>query len=88
MRYELVEGDTRIINIMVNDGWEMANTFPNPYPQPYFFALMRVSDANEKNYSMENVQGHVYRGEKLNPWQEVSNVELAGCADSEGVTKK
>jgi hypothetical protein len=70
MRYELIDGDTRIINIMVNHGWEIVNTFQNPNPQPYFFALMRLNDSNGKNYSVENINDHVYRGENLNPWQD------------------
>ena len=61
MRYELVEGDTRIINIMVKDGWKIENTFQNPHPQPYFYALMCISDPNEEEYNVENVRDHVYR---------------------------
>lgn len=65
MRYEMVNGDTRIINIMVSDGWTLHSVIPNPYPQPYFYALMAF-DKNEF-YNVENVEDHVYRRAELNP---------------------
>ncbi len=83
MRYELIDGDTRIINILVRDGWKIENTFPNPYPQPYFFALMYLHDNmaieiakamgkktyySPYDYDMENVREHVYSGKELSPW--------------------
>jgi hypothetical protein len=73
-RFKLVSGNEKVIEILVNDGWEIINTFPNPYPEPYFYALMCLkiptsSLANAQEYNFENVEDHVYRGEKLNQWK-------------------
>lgn len=60
MRYELIEGDTRLINQLVKDGWKIENTFPNPYPQPYFFALMYLeSPFGAYNYDVQQVKEYI-----------------------------
>lgn len=70
MRFEFIDGDTRVINIMVKDGWKIENTFPNPFPQPYFFALMVLNTGiNEDKYDVDNVIAHVCRDEELNQWR-------------------
>ena len=70
MKYELVDGNTKIINIMVADGWEIENTFPNPYPQPYFFALMKHKGMSKDDYySVGNIEDHIHRNETLNPFE-------------------
>jgi len=53
MRYELIEGDTKIINALMKDGWTLENTFPNPHPMPYFFALMRLNTMDEDDYNIQ-----------------------------------
>ena len=40
MRVELIGGNAKVITIMLRDGWKIINTFPNPYPEPYFFVLL------------------------------------------------
>lgn len=70
MKYELIDGDTKIINIMVADGWKIENTFANPYPQPYFFALMRhdgmgISDT----YNVQNIKDHIHQNKTLSPFE-------------------
>lgn len=60
MRYELIEGDTRLINQLVKDGWKIENTFPNPYPKPYFFALMYLkSPFGAYNYDVQQVKEYI-----------------------------
>jgi hypothetical protein len=76
-RFKLIAGDERVLNIMCNDGWEIVNTFPNPYPQPYFFALLklegqtRVGDhlCNPEDYDAQNVEDHVYRDAEIKQWK-------------------
>lgn len=69
MKYELIDGDTRYINVMVNHGWKIENTFPNQYPQPYFYALMRHDTLNiDDVYSVQNIQEHFHQGKELNPF--------------------
>lgn len=73
-RFKLVGGNEKVIEIMVNDGWEIINTFPNPFPEPYFFAFMSLTLeisplVTTREYDLENVEGHVFRGEKLNQWK-------------------
>lgn len=55
MRFELINGDTRLMGKMVNDGWTLVNTFPNPYPQPYFFALMQLNTKTPESYDLKAV---------------------------------
>jgi hypothetical protein len=70
MKYELIDGDTKIINIMVADGWKIENTFPNPYPQPYFFALMRHDNMSINDvYDTQNIFEHIHQNVKLNPFK-------------------
>lgn len=73
-RFKLVDGNEKVIEIMVNDGWEIINTFPNPSPMPYFFALMSLTLEvtpliNTKEYDFQNVEDHVYHGKKLQQWK-------------------
>lgn len=56
MRFELIEGHTLLLGRMVNDGWELINTFPNPYPQPYFFALLRLNTKDPDSYDLRKVK--------------------------------
>lgn len=72
MRYELVDGDVRIINIMCNDGWKLDNTFPNTYPQPYFFALMRHDNMSVDGYDIQNVKDFVNGNGELNQWKNLN----------------
>jgi len=70
MKYELVDGETKIINIMVADGWKIENTFPNPYPQPYFFALMKHEGMKLNDiYDVQNIKDHIYQNIKLDPFK-------------------
>lgn len=50
MRFELIDGDPYLLTEMVRDGWKIVNTFPNPYPQPYFYALLSLEHPDEDNY--------------------------------------
>jgi len=61
MRYELIDGDTGLINILIKDGWLIENTFPNPYPQPYFFALMKLTTEDCNEYDLQAVKDKCYR---------------------------
>ena len=77
-RYELIAGDTGLINILIADGWKIENTFPNPYPQPYFFALMRLPEGMDHLrgwYDLKNVENHFYRAGKLSQWKESKEFE-------------
>jgi len=67
MRYELIDGDTKLISRLANDGWLLINTFPNPYPQPYFFALMKYENTKEaeKSYDLKKVKEEIER-ERIN----------------------
>jgi hypothetical protein len=69
VKYELVEGDTDIINRMVKDGWGIENTFPNPHPQPYFFALMRLNSPSleEAGYDLRRVIEEVRKIQHARP---------------------
>lgn len=69
MRYAFIDGNTKIINQLVKDGWEVVNTFPNPHPQPYFFALMLLNHGWEDRYDVENVEDWAYRGAELRQWK-------------------
>lgn len=73
MRYELVDGDAKLITIMVADGWQIVNTFPNPYPQPYFFALMSLDHHIESLYDVHAVHEEMhnpsfFKSEKIDRW--------------------
>jgi hypothetical protein len=61
MRVELIGGNAKVITIMLRDGWKIINTFPNPYPEPYFFALMEIEHENEDEYDIESVEDIVFR---------------------------
>jgi hypothetical protein len=61
MRFELIEGDTKLINILVKDSWEIENTFPNPYPQPYFFALMKLNTVDCDDYDIDEAKERSYK---------------------------
>lgn len=41
IEYDFINGDIDKINRLVKEGWSLVDTFPNPHPQPYFFALMQ-----------------------------------------------
>jgi hypothetical protein len=60
MRYELIEGDTELISRLANDGWVLINTFPNPSPMPYFFALMQLTSDNANDYDVQKARDFVY----------------------------
>lgn len=60
MRFELIDDDTKLLSRLCNDGWELVNTFPNPYPRPYFFALVRLSSKAEETYDLKRVQEEIY----------------------------
>lgn len=55
MRFELIDGDTVLMGILANDGWTLVNTFSNPYPQPWFFALMQLNKTSYV-YDMEKAK--------------------------------
>ena len=61
MRVELISGNAKVITIMLRDGWKIINTFPNPYPEPYFFALMEIEHEKEDEYDIESVEDIVFR---------------------------
>jgi hypothetical protein len=61
MRVELIGGNAKVITIMLRDGWKIINTFPNPYPEPYFFALMEIDHEKEDEYDIESVEDIVFR---------------------------
>ena len=65
MRYELIAGDTDVMNAMAKDGWEVVATFPNLNPQPYFFALMFINHEDEDKYDIEAVKKEVYLKRKI-----------------------
>lgn len=58
-RFELIDGNAQLITVMVNDGWSIVNTFPNPYPQPYFVALMTIDSVRAASYDLNNVKEFV-----------------------------
>lgn len=61
MRVELIDGNAKVITIMLRDGWKIINTFPNPNPKPYFFALMEINHELEDEYDIESVEDIVFR---------------------------
>lgn len=61
MRVELIGGNAKVITIMLRDGWKIINTFPNPYPEPYFFALMEIDHEKEDEYDIGSVEDIVFR---------------------------
>lgn len=75
MRIELVDGNTDVLNIMLNDGWKIVNTFPNPYPEPYFFALMSLEHPNENDYDVSAVGDIIHKRTTYPPnrWSKSEN---------------
>lgn len=61
MRYELIQGNAKLLTILANDGWKLVNTFPNPHPEPYFFALMSLEHSNESEYDIDVIEDLVFR---------------------------
>lgn len=59
--YALI-GDLDELNIKIKEGWVLINTFPNPYPQPYFFSLIgKIKQAE----SISELQAHKAKIESL-----------------------
>lgn len=65
--YKMIPGDDRVITILFNHGWKIEGTYPNPYPEPYFYALMYRDHNEDEYYNVDNVLDHVYRDKELNP---------------------
>ena len=75
MRVELIGGNAKVITIMLRDGWKIINTFPNPYPEPYFFALMEIDHENEDEYDVESVEDIVFRNKSdFQKWNLSENI--------------
>jgi uncharacterized OB-fold protein len=74
MRVELVDGKTNILNVLLSDKWRILNTFPNPHPEPYFFALVELNDPQENEYDIESVKEFVYGSDPVYPrWERTKN---------------
>ena len=50
------------LNIKIKEGWILVDTFPNPYPQPYFFSLIGKIKQGE---SISELQAHKGKIESL-----------------------
>jgi len=68
-RFELIDGDAKLLSILINEGWELINTFPNPYPQPYFFALVLLTHDWPERFDLQNAKDFAFGNTTyLIPW--------------------
>jgi hypothetical protein len=68
MRYELIEGNTFILNCFIKDDWRLVDTFANPNPQPFFFALIMLNEIDEDKYDFD-AKYEQFRVESMNRYR-------------------